>query len=118
MILALNEMIGVLSLLTNKPISQDSTVKWLQTKVEEFLDSKPDLFVNLIKDKSLDTKLLLQEAVEKKFVIKSGNKYKTIDGLDLCENGQIATFENVITYLDNPKHQDVRSLIEAKLNTK
>lgn len=113
-----NKLIGVLSLLTNKPISPESTLKWLQTKVEEFLDTKPDLFVNLIKDKSLDTKLLIQEAVDKKIIIKSGNKYKTVDGLDLCENSQLATFENAITYLDNPKHQEVRTFIEAKLNTK
>jgi hypothetical protein len=113
------KLIGILSLLTNKPISADSGLAWLQTKVEEYLDSKPELFVSLIKDKSLDTKLLIQDAIDKKIIVKAGNKYKTSDGLDLCENGQIATFENAVTYLDNPKHQEVRSFIEAKtLNNK
>ena len=55
---------------------------------------------------------------DKGIIIKTGNKYKTIDGLDLCENSQIATFENTISYLENPKHQDVRMLIEAKLLNK
>lgn len=109
------KLLGILKLLTNKPISKDSSLNWLQSKVEEFIDVKPESFVSLMKDKQLETKLLIQEGEEKGIVVKKGNKYSTADGLDLCENGQIATFENAITYLDNPKHQDVRSIIEAKI---
>lgn len=110
-----DKLIGILGLLTNKPISKETTLKWVQTKVEEFIDSKPESFVVLMKDKSLDTKFLINNAIDKGVIIKTGNKYSTNDGLDLCENGQIPTFENAVTYIDNPKHQDVRSFIEAKL---
>jgi len=110
-----DRLISILKLLTNKPISKDSSLKWVQSKVEEFIDIKPESFVSLMKDKQLETKLLIQEGEEKGIIIKSGNKYSTKDGLDLCENGQIPTFENAIIYLDNPKHQDVRSIIEVKL---
>jgi len=110
-----DKLIGILALLTNKPISKETTLKWLQTKVEELIDTKPESFVLLMKDKSLDTKFLINNAVEKGIIIKTGNKYSTNDGLDLCENSQIPTFENAITYIDNPKHQDVRSFIEAKM---
>lgn len=109
-------MLGMLEILMNKPISKDSSLRWLQLEMEKFIDKKPELFVNLYKDKTLDTKLLLQKALNKGYVKKSGNKYSTIDGLSLCENGQIASFDNAISYLDNPKNQDVRSLIEAKIN--
>lgn len=110
-----SKLIGILGLLTNKPISSETSLKWLQAKVEAFIDEKPKLFVDLIKDKSLDTKLLIANAVEKGIIIKASNKYVTVDGLDLCENSQVPTFENAVTYLDNVKHQDVRSFIEAKL---
>jgi len=112
------KLIGILKLLTNKPISKDATLKWLQSQVEEFLDKKPESFVAMLKDSKLETKLLVQNAEDKGVIVKSGNKYATSDGLDLCENGQIPTFENAIAYLDNPKHQEVRSLIEAKLSSK
>lgn len=112
------KLIGILKLLTNKPISKDATLKWLQSQVEEFLDKKPESFVAMLKDSKLETKLLVQNAEDKGVIVKSGNKYATSDGLDLCENGQIPTFENTIAYLDNPKHQEVRSLIEAKLSSK
>jgi hypothetical protein len=102
-------------LLTNKPISKESPLKWLQTKVEEFIDNKPAAFIALLNDTKFETKLLIHTAEEKGVIIKHGNKYKTEDGLELCENSQVATFENAINYLDNPKHQDVRSFIEAKI---
>jgi hypothetical protein len=110
-----DKLLGVLKLLTNSPISSSSSLKWLQTRVEEFIDSKPAAFIEMLNDTRFDTKLLIQSAEEKGVIIKHGNKYKTIDGLDLCENSQTATFENAVTYLDNPKHQDVRSFIEAKI---
>lgn len=112
------KIIGVLSLLTNKPISEDSKLSWLQGQLEEFIDSKPEAFIELIKDKTVDTKLLIQEGINKKVIVKKGNKYSTADGLDLAENGQLASFDNAVTYLENPKHQDVRSLIEAKVSSK
>jgi len=110
-----DKLIGILKLLSNSPVSKDSNLKWLQTKVEEFVDTKPAAFIELLNDSKFETKLLIQNAEEKGIIIKHGNKYKTIDGLDLCENSQNATFENAILYLDNPKHQDVRSFIEAKI---
>lgn len=109
------KLIGILKLLTNKPISKESPLKWLQTKVEEFIDTKPAGFIALLNDTKFETKLLIHTAEEKGVIIKHGNKYRTVDGLDLCENSQVATFENAINYLDNPKHQDVRGFIEAKI---
>jgi len=110
-----DKLLGILKLLTNNPISKDSPLKWLQTKVEEFVDEKPKAFIALLEDSKLETKLLFHSAEEKGIIMKHGNKYKTIDGLELCENSQVPTFDNAIAYLDNPKHQDVRSFIEARL---
>jgi len=111
-----DKLIGVLKLLTNRPISPETKLDWIQHKVEEFIDSNPGAFVNAVKDKSFYTKLLINEAVEKGVIVKKSNKYSTIDGLDLCEAGQVASFDNAVLYLDSPKHQDVRSIVEAKIN--
>lgn len=109
------KLVGILALLTNRPISTDSSLKWIQSEVESFIDSKPQSFLDIIKDTTLDTKLLIQAGVDNKIIIKNGNKYVTVDGLNLCENSQVPTFDNAVKYLENPKHQDVRSFIEAKL---
>lgn len=111
-----DKLIGVLNILTNKPIASDTSLKWLQLEVQKILDKKPESFLNAVNDTALETKILLNKATINGYVKIKGNKYSTEDGLDLCENGQIATFENAVKYLNNPKHQDVRDLIEAKIS--
>ena len=113
-----DKLIGILKLLMNKPVSKDATLGWVQGQVEEFLDKKPEAFVALLKDTKLETKLLLSQAENAGIVKVSGSKYSTTDGLNLCESGQVASFENAVNYLDNPKHQEVRNIIEAKLSSK
>ena len=110
------KLLGVYKLLTNKLVSKESTLSWLQHKIEEIIDQSPAKFVNVVSDKAFYTKMLINSGVEAGVVIKSGNKYSTIDGLDLCNAGEIATFDNAVSYLDSAKNQEVRSIIEAKIN--
>lgn len=110
------KLVGVLKLLSNQPISSNSELSWIQGKVEEYVDSSPKAFLNVINDPYLKTKVLINKGVEKKLIIKKGNKYETVDGLELAEEGQIPSFVNAVRYLENPKHQDVYLLLEAKIN--
>lgn len=110
-----NKLLSVLKLLTNKPLSPESKLEWLQHKLEEFIDNEPSKFVSVMNDKTLYTKILINVGIDKGIIIKKSNKYSTIDGLDLCNSGEIATFDNAVAYLDNVKNQDVRSLITAKI---
>jgi hypothetical protein len=110
------KLIGVLKLLSNQPISKDSKLKWIQGQVEEYVDTMPSAFLNVMQDHSLETKMLINKAVDSGYIVRKGNKYSTVDGLELSENKQPASFDNAVVYLDNPKHQDVRDLITAKIN--
>lgn len=109
-------LVGILKLLTNKPISRDSKLDWVQGRVEEYIDTMPTSFLNIINDSSFDTKVLINKGVEYGVIKRNGNKYVTVDGLDLCEVDEVPTFANAIRYLDAPKNQEVRSLVEAKIN--
>jgi hypothetical protein len=110
-----DKLLSVLKLLTNKPISPEVKLTWLQHKVEEFIDNEAAKFVTVMNDKTLYTKMLINTGIDKGVILKKSNKYSTIDGLDLCNSGEIATFDNAIAYLDNVKNQDVRDLITAKI---
>lgn len=110
------KLIGVLKLLTNKPISKETSLKWVQTKIEEFIDTMPSLFISTVHDSSFETKILINNAVDAGIIKISGNKYITTDGLELAQQGQIPTFDNAVRYLDSPKNQEVRAIIEAKLD--
>lgn len=111
-----DKLLSILKLLTNKPISPESKLDWLQHKVEEYIDNYAPQFVSVMNDKALYTKMLINSALDKGVIVKKGTKYSTVDGLDLCNSGEIATFDNAVQYLDNVKNQEVRSLIEAKIN--
>ena len=110
------KLIGVLKLLTNKPISSDSTIDWLQGQVEEYVDSMPSAFLDILNDPAFETKNLINRGIEVGVVVRNGNKYSTIDGLELCEADEVPTFANAVRYLDSPRNQEVRSLVEAKIN--
>lgn len=111
-----DKLLGVLKLLSNQPISKDSKLNWVQGKVEEYVDTMPTSFINVVNDASFDTKVLINNATDVGIILRNGNKYRTADGLDLSNSGQIPTFDNAVTYLDNPKNQEVRNIIEAKLD--
>lgn len=109
------KLISVLKLLTNKPIAATSTLSWVQGLVEGYVDTAPAKFLSVIEDESFETRALINKGIEVGVIKRNGNKYATVDGLDLCESGAIATIENAVKYLENPKHQEVRSLVEAKI---
>ena len=109
------KLFGVLKLLTNQPISRASTMDWLQGKVQEHVDKNPSGFINIVKDAAFVTKMLIHRAVELDVIKKHGNKYETIDGLELCNSGETATFANTVRFLDEDKNQEIRLLIEARV---
>lgn len=111
-----DKLIGVLKLLTNKPISRDSKLEWIQGQIEEKIDTMPSAFLSIIEDPSFDTKILIHKGIEYGVIVRQGNKYSTVDGLELGEADEIPTFNVAVRYLDNPKHQEIRSLVEAKIN--
>ena len=111
-----NQLLGILKLITNRPISNGSKLDWLQTQVEEYIDNSPSKFLDLVNDKAFHTKLLITKGVEVGVINKDSNKYITADGLSLCEADEIPTFANAIKYLDGSRNQEVRALIEAKIN--
>lgn len=110
-----DKLLGILKLLTNQPISQASKLDWLQGKVQEHVDVNPSGFVSTIQDPSFETKILIKKAIEVGVIKKKGNKYETVDGLELCNSKDTPTFANTVRFLDNDKNQEVRLLLEARV---
>jgi hypothetical protein len=109
-------LLSILKLIDKKPISSDSSLDWLQGKVGEYVDTEPSKFLNIVNDASFQTKALINKGVDAGIILRKGNKYSTIDGLELSYQGQVPSFQNAVTYLDDPKNQEVRALIEARIN--
>lgn len=110
------KLIAVLKLLSNKAIAESSKLKWLQGQVQTYLDENPQGFLDVVTDPHFETKALINRGVEAKVIIKEGNQYHTIDGLELCNPGEVATFANAVNYLDDDKNQELRLLLEARID--
>jgi len=109
-------LLGILKLLSNQPISADSKLDWIQGKLETSLDGNPTAFLNVVQDPALEVKMLIGKAVDLGIIKIRNNKYKTVDGLDLCEADETASFDNAVKYLNNVKNQEVKALIEARID--
>lgn len=110
-----DKLIAVLRLLSNRPVSKDSKLDWIQKQVEVYVDTESEAFVNVVTDASFETKKLINEAVDVGYILKKGNKYETKDGLILANSGELATFNNAVRYLDQDANQEVRNIVEAKV---
>src|SRR5690606_18437642 len=76
------KLIGILKLLSNKLISKDSKLKWVQGEVENIVDTMPSRFLSVVQDEALETKMLINKAVDAGYIVRNGNRYSTVDGLD------------------------------------
>jgi|TARA_R110000796_G_scaffold236214_1_gene355448 hypothetical protein len=105
---------SIVKLVENKAISKTADIEWLRGQVESIIENKPEQFVSLVEDVNYGIKMLISNAEDAGVVIRKNKRYSTLDGLDLCREGEIATFENAVTYLANPLNQEVVDLLEAK----
>jgi len=108
-------LISIIYLLTGKKISDNSTMKFINTEVETLVDTRTKDFLNLVEDPNFETKTLIALAENAGIVLKRNGKYETVDGLTLAKDGEIASLQNAVKYLIDPKNQEVRELIEARV---
>lgn len=107
---------GILKLINKKPISASTELWWLQKEVEKIVDNEPQKFVSLLKDDFYETKILISHAEDAGVIIVQNRRYMTSDGIELCEQDEIASFDNAVKYLSKPENQELIDIIKAKVN--
>ena len=99
-----------------RPTSANVKLEFLQTKVNSLIQADSKLFLKTITDPYLPTKVLIKKAIEAGLISNRGNYlYLRQDNSPLCENNQEPTLSIAAQYLNNPKHQEVKLTLEAKL---
>lgn len=107
----------VVEMLTLRPMSSNTKIEFLQTQIDRLIQSDPKLFVKTIKDPYLSTKVLIKNAIDAGIISKRGDYlYLKQDNTPLCENNQEPTLSSAAKYLNSPKRQEIKFMIEAKLN--
>jgi hypothetical protein len=106
----------VIETLTSKPLANNTKLDFLQTKIGELIDADSKLFLRVIQDPLLKTRILIKKCIEQGFISKRGDfLYLRSDNTPLCEGGEEPTMTVAAKYLNNPKRQDMKLSLEAKL---
>lgn len=106
----------IIETIDSRPISRDTKLDWLQSRVWDFVTSDPKLFTKLATDPLLPTKAMIGDAVEGGIISKRGNYYYyKKDNTPLCENNEEPTLNMAAKYLNAPKHQELLLTIQAQV---
>ena len=106
----------LVEIIDGRPTSANVKLEFLQTKVNSLIQADSKLFLKTITDPYLPTKVLIKKAIEAGLISNRGNYlYLRQDNSPLCENNQEPTLSIASQYLNNPKHQDIKLTLEAKL---
>lgn len=106
----------IIETIDGRPTSKNAKLEFLQTKVNDLIQTNSKLFLKVITDPMLSTKVLIKKAIEAGLISNRGNfLYLRSDNTPLCENNEEPTLNIAAKYLNMPKHQDILFALQAKL---
>lgn len=106
----------IIETIDGRPLSSNSKLEFLQTKANDLIQADSKLFLKIITDPMLPTKVLIKKSIEAGLIAKRGNfLYLRSDNTPLCENNEEPTVNIAAKYLNNPRHQELKFSLEAKL---
>lgn len=106
----------ILETITGRPVSSSMKVDDLAEKVEKYVQSDTKLFLKIVQDPMLSTKVLIRDGIEAGVITNRGGQLYLREGnTPLCENGE-PTLSVAAAYLNLPKNQELKLTINTKVN--
>lgn len=106
----------VIESIDGRPTSPSAKLEFLQTRVNNLIQADSKIFLRVITDPLLSTKVLIKKGIEAGLISNRGNYlYLRSDNSPLCEANEEPTLNIAAKYLNSPKHQDVKFALQAKL---
>lgn len=106
----------IIETIDGRNTAPNSKLEFLQAKINNLIQADSKLFLRVITDPYLSTKVLIKKAVEAGVISNRDSHYFLREGsIPLCEANEEATLTTAAKYLNSPKHQDVLFAIQAKV---
>lgn len=108
----------IIETMDGRPLSPHTKLDVLQTKINDLIQANSRLFLKIITDELLNTKVLIRKAIDEGFISKRGDFLYLISGderIPLCNNNEEPTMNIAARYLNEPKHQELKFSLEAKV---
>ena len=106
----------IIELIDGRPVASNSKLEFLQGKINNLIQADSKLFLKIITDPLLSTKVLISKAIEAGVISKRGDQlYLRSDNSPLCDHNEVPTLNVAARYLNLPKNQELKLSIEAKV---
>ena len=106
----------IIEILDGRPTAKNTKLEFLQQRVNKLIQADARLFLRVIKDPLLPTKVLIKRAIEGGLISNRGGMlYLKSDGTPLCGDNEEPTLNVAAKFLSSPKHQELKLSLEAKL---
>ena len=105
----------IIETLTGITVHKNTKKEFLQTKINELIQSNSKMFLKIATDPLLQTKVLIRKCIESSLIAHRGNQYYIKDGnIPMCEDGE-PTLNVAAQWINLPKNQEIKLSLEAKL---
>lgn len=106
----------IIEILDGRPTAKNTKLEFLQQKINKLIQADAKLFLRVIKDPLLPTKVLIKRAIEGGLISNRGGMlYLKSDSTPLCGDNEEPTLNVAAKFLSSPKRQELRFSLEAKL---
>lgn len=106
----------IIELIDGRPVASNSKLEFLQGKINNLIQADSKLFLKIITDPLLSTKVLISKAIEAGVISKKGDQlYLRSDNSPLCDHNEDPTLNVAARYLNLPRNQELKLSIEAKV---
>ena len=106
----------IVASIDGRPTSPSAKLEFLQTKINNLIQADSKIFLRVITDPLLSTKVLIKRSIESGLISNRGNYlYLRSDNSPLCEANEEPTLNIAAKYLNNPRHQEIKFALEANL---
>ena len=106
----------IIEAIDGRPTAATEKLEVLQTKINNLIQNDSKIFLKVITDPLLQTKVLIKKSIEAGLISKRANfLYLKSDNSPLCEVNEEPTLNVAAKYLNSPRHQDLLFMLQAKL---
>jgi hypothetical protein len=106
----------IVELMEGKPLSANVKIEFVQAAINNLIQSQPKVFLKVVQDPLLSTKVLIKKAIEANLISNRANYlFLKSDNSPLCGNNEEPTLNIAAKFLNLPRNQDLKFSLEAKL---
>lgn len=106
----------IIEMMEGRKIASNVKLDVLNNKVMELIESNSKMFLDIVQDKMLPTKVLIKKCIEAGLISNRGDwLYLANTDTPLCESNQNPTLSVASEFLNQPKNNELKMMLMAKL---